>query len=170
MRKGGRSVNKSLSFISLIIRVRMCMWRRILLILLLLRILMLLVVVHRWSRLTGRCSSCRSRSCRFECRFYVLNLYQLLYWYKGQFTPHWLGHGQLGQSLKVRQRLSVVVVDFLIKLYGPTLACSTAMVAAFSASRCLRSFNLSEKMATDLALFTSFCLSRDFLAANSAAI
>jgi len=43
------------------------------------------------------------------------------------------------------------------------------MVAAFSASRCLRSFSLSEKMATDLALFTSFCLRRDFLAANSAA-
>lgn len=51
-----------------------------------------------------------------------------------------------------------------------TLACSTAMVAAFSASRCRRSFSLSEKIATDRALFTSFCLRRDFLAANSAAV
>lgn len=39
-----------------------------------------------------------------------------------------------------------------------------------SASRARLSFNLSEKMATDLALLTNFCLSLDFLAAISAAL
>lgn len=53
-----------------------------------------------------------------------------------------------------------------------TFSCASSSAFSFatlSASLALRSFSFSEKIATDLALFTSFCLSRDFLAAISAA-
>lgn len=86
---------------------------------------------------------------------------------KRQFPAHGLRHRQLGQSLQENETVEhMVLIGYFSCL---TLACSTAMVAAFSASRCRRSLSLSEKIATERALFTSFCLRRDFLAANSAA-
>lgn len=50
-----------------------------------------------------------------------------------------------------------------------TFSCSARLYACFSASRALRSFNFSENMATDRARLIRLCLTRDFLAANSAA-
>lgn len=59
-----------------------------------------------------------------------------------------------------------------IEFIRHTISCANSSAFSFailSASRARLSFNFSENIATDLALFTSFCLSLDFLAAISAA-
>lgn len=66
-----------------------------------------------------------------------------------------------------------IIRNLLIKVavVRQTFSCSNSSAFSFatrSASLARLSFSFSEKIATDLALFTSFCFSLDFLAAASA--
>lgn len=94
--------------------------------------------------------------------------------FKMDFNTNFVNFLKFLLKIKAKSTASIIKINFngidWKRQFLLTFSCSAKLYACFSASRARLSFSFNEKMATDRALLMRLCFTRDFFAANSAAI